>query len=215
MRRWQAAAFVGLFLVQVAPSVTLAWQQTHRLARGRPILLTVTTRDPRDLFRGEYSTLAYEIGRLRGLPVPPDALGVECDLARRETCRVGSRTLYVRLAPDAEGVHRAVGATFARPAEGELYLAGTLRGGTLLRSGASDPALGSAAVPCAEPACLSGQVSYGIETWYGPQGVPARLDAAARRDVRVEARVDAQGVAALDGVLVGGERFARTVRFWR
>lgn len=203
-----AAAFAALLAAQLLPAATLAWRQTERLHAGRPLLLTVETRDPRDLFRGEYSVLAYAIGRLQGVPA---AAGSACDLAARETCALGAeRAVYVRLAPDAEGVHRATEVAFERPPGDGPFIAGTVRSGTLVRNGTR-----FGQHTCEQPACLFGQARYGIETWYGAQGVPARLDRMARRDIRVEVRVDADGIAVLDGLRVGGEPFAKTARLWR
>lgn len=206
MKRLLPLAFAALLVVQVLPAATLAWQQTRRLSEGRPVLLSVETRDPRDLFRGEYSVLAYGIGRLQGVAAPSDA----CDLGTRGTCTMRMQTVYVRLAPDADGVQRVQDVLLTAPPDGELFIAGTLQLGTLVREGAP---LAAKAV-CDKPACLSGSVSYGIENWYGPQGVPAKLDRAARKDILVEARIGANGVAALDGLRVGGTTFARTARLW-
>lgn len=210
MRRFRAAAFVALFFIQVFPAATVAWQQTRRLASGRPIILAVETRDPRDLFRGEYSTLTYEIGDLAGIEASPTTLGAPCDLTVREQCGLGSdRTVYVRLVPDATGVHRAAQVLFARPSKDVVFIAGKLQYGSLVRKGVR---LGRGT--CDMPICMAGRVTYGIETWYGAQGRPAQLDQAARKDVLVEARVDDDGTAVLDGIRVGGKPFAKTARLW-
>ena len=206
-----APAFLVLFLVQALPAATLAWQNQQRLASGRPILLAVDTRDPRDLLRGEYSVLAYEIGRLQNAPLATPPTETACDLSRRPTCPLGpNRTVYARLAPDAEGVQRLRDVTFERPSREETFLVGTLRQGTLATRGART----GSGPECDRDACLSGQVSYGLETWYGPQGRPAKLDAARRGAVLVEARVAEDGTAILDAVRVNGTVFARTPRLW-
>jgi uncharacterized membrane-anchored protein len=57
-------------------------------------------------------------------------------------------------------------------------------------------------------------VTYGIEQWYGAQGVPAKLDRAPRKDILVDVRVAADGNAVLDGILVAGQPFAKTARLW-
>jgi uncharacterized membrane-anchored protein len=57
-------------------------------------------------------------------------------------------------------------------------------------------------------------VTYGIERWYGAQGVPAKLDRAARKDILVDVRVAADGNAVLNGILVAGQPFAKTARLW-
>jgi len=212
-------AFAGLLAVQVLPSALLAWQQTQRLHGGRSVRLAVETRDPRDLLRGEYSVLTYEIGRLQGIgagPKPPS-----CDLDARETCSLeAGRPIYIRLSADAEGIHRADAALFEPPAADVPFIKGHLSSGMLVRQGVplrtrarvggqpTEPAT------CQQPACLTGTVTYGIERWYGAQGVPAKLDRAARKDVLVDVRVTVDGDAVLDGILVAGQPFARTARLW-
>lgn len=209
--RLLAPAFVVLFLVQALPAATLAWQHQQRLIQGRSVLLAVETRDPRDLLRGEYSVLAYEVGRLQNAPVGADGPDRSCDLARRPTCTLGpNRTVYVRLAPDDGGVQRLVDVQLEPPPAGDMFLLGTLRQGTVVARGSRT----GNGPECERDVCLTGQVSYGIETWYGPQGRPAKLDAARRGDVLVEARVSAEGTAILDAVRVSGTVFARTPRLW-
>jgi uncharacterized membrane-anchored protein len=88
------------------------------LASGsRTVLLRVVPVDPRDLFRGDYVTLSYEISRI---PV----LG-----ATNET---SSQTVYLGLAPDSDGRHyHGVSASFTPPVlnpEIPLYIRGTLSG---------------------------------------------------------------------------------------
>lgn len=213
-------AFLALLGFQVLPSATLAWQQSQRLQHGRPVHLAVETRDPRDLFRGEYSVLNYEVGRLQAVGAASIPAG--CDLTARETCQLASGTpVYLRLVPDAEGVHRASEVLFEPPSGDTLFIAGRLSFATLARQGTAIKSVSGArasgatdAVVCLVSACLTGRVSYGIENWFGPQGVPGKLDRAARKDVVVEVRLGADGIAAIDGIQVGGQYFARTARLW-
>jgi uncharacterized membrane-anchored protein len=220
MKGWlPGLAFAGLLAVQVSPAALLAWRQTQRLNDGHPVRLAVETRDPRDLLRGEYSVLTYEIGRLQGIGAGMAPTG--CDLSARDTCGLGiGRDVYVRLAADADGVHRADEVFFAPPPGNDLVIKGSLRSATLTRQGTplsirnrtggqpSEPAT------CQHPVCLTGIVHYGIERWYGAQGVPGKLDRTARKDILVEARVASDGSAVVDGIIVGGKAFAKTARLW-
>ena len=212
-------AFAGLLVVQVLPSALLAWQQTERLNGGRSVRLAVETRDPRDLLRGEYSVLTYEIGRLQGIGA--GTLPASCNLEARESCSLeAGRSVYLRLSADAEGVHRADEVLFEPPAGDVPFIKGHLNSGMLVRQGAplrTRPRTGNQpAEPamCQRLACLTGVVTYGIERWYGAQGVPAKLDRAARKDILVDVRVAADGNAVLDGILVAGQPFAKTARLW-
>ena len=212
------AAFAALLALQILPSATLAWQQTARLHEGRPIRLAVEPRDPRDLLRGEYSVRTYEIGRPQGIGVAAAPPG--CDLSTAESCTLNRRAVYVRLAPDADGFHRATDVTFEPPKSGEVFIAGTINGASLYRQGAMLPRQFAGAgrstepVPCERPICFHGTITYGIEKWYGPQGVPAKLDRVDRKDIAMDVRVAADGHAVIDGVRVGGEPFAKTARLW-
>lgn len=127
-------AFDGLLVIQVLPSALLAWQQTQWLNDGRLVRLAGETRDPRDLLRGEYSVLAYEIGRIQGTGAgtkPPS-----CDLNARESCRLeAGRTVYLRLSVDAEGIHRAAEVLFELPTGDVPFIKGHLSSGTLVRQG--------------------------------------------------------------------------------
>ncbi|HEX8664324.1 MAG TPA: GDYXXLXY domain-containing protein [Beijerinckiaceae bacterium] len=204
------AAFAALFLAQAAPAMKMAVDHTQTLTKGKPVLLAVETRDPRDLFRGEYSILTYEIGRPRNLPASPAGLGGTCDLTRRPTCYLpAGKEVYVRLEPDAGGIHRGVEVLFERPGDGVTFIAGTVRSGSLSSVGA-----GNGAAKCDKEACFQGDIVYGIENWFGPQGVPAKVDGIDRRDIVVRARLDAAGRPALDALVVKGEDFGRTARLW-
>ncbi|KAA0107638.1 hypothetical protein CIW48_32575 [Methylobacterium sp. P1-11] len=212
-------AFAGLLAVQVSPAAILAWRQMQRLNDGRLVRLAVETRDPRDLLRGEYSVLTYDIGRLQGIGAGTTLTG--CDLDARDHCRLEvRRDVYVRLSPDADGVHRADEAFFEAPTGNALFIKGSLGSATLVRRGAplSIRARTGGQLPepatCQHPVCLTGIVSYGIERWYGAQGVPGKLDRTARKDILVDVRVASDGTAVIDGITVAGKAFAKTARLW-
>jgi uncharacterized membrane-anchored protein len=48
-------------------------------------------------------------------------------------------------------------------------------------------------------------VTYGIESWFGPQGLPAQVDRTARNQVVAVVRVDRSGTAVLADLLIGGK----------
>ncbi|MBY0297932.1 MAG: GDYXXLXY domain-containing protein [Methylobacterium sp.] len=207
-RRGTLAAFALVFLVQAAPSIQIALDQSRRLASGRPVLLATATKDPRDLFRGEYSILSYEAGQPAGLAAAPDLAERQagCDLAGGD-CRLAAGTpVHVTLRPGPDGLHHAASIAVARPAGEGLVLRGTVQFGSLTRRGEGKPGA------CAHDLCFSGAIAYGIERWYGPQGVPANLDTLDRGRIRVRARVGEDGIASLDAILIDGEDFARTPR---
>ncbi len=104
----QGLTLIGMVAVQAAPLVV-----------GQTVRLRVVPVDPRDLFRGDYVILDYELNEAVARALENSA----------DDRRVGAdRPVYVTLTPDADGVHRRAGAvSFERPAGG-LYLRGRLTG---------------------------------------------------------------------------------------
>jgi uncharacterized membrane-anchored protein len=203
-----AAAFAILFVGQAAPSMWIAADHAQRLKDGRDVVLAVETRDPRDLLRGEYSVLAYEIARPRNVETSASGLAGPCNLAAARSCPVApEQPVFIRLQADAAGVHRAVQVMFEPPADGTPFIAGTVRAGIVFKPGA-----GTGSIGCERNTCFEGLIAFGIENWYGPQGVPAQVDRIERKEIVVRAKVDTAGRPALDALVVKGQDFARTPR---
>lgn len=138
---------VALALVQVG---FLSWIIAGRAAilrNGTEVLLKVEPVDPRDLLRGDYVRLGYEISTIPAKLVT--------DLAPGQTTTPGGRML-VRLKRDADGYWRPVSAFLGKPASApgsdEADIAGTISGGWSLEGDAT----------------LS--PDYGIERFYLPEG---------------------------------------------
>jgi uncharacterized membrane-anchored protein len=165
------------------------------LRDGTEVKLALTTRDPRDLFRGEYSVLAYAIGNLTNLPAT-DEERARCPSVRPECMTENGQAVFVVLAPAGDGLYRAAQASQTEPAAGTLFIRGEVRSGGFLTGG--DPA------KCPSGRCFSGRVDYGIENWFGPQGVPAQVDRTARSQVTAAVRIDAHGKAVLADLLING-----------
>jgi len=170
------------------------------LRNGTEVKLELTTRDPRDLFRGEYSQLGYAIGNLSDLPATEEERA-RCPTARPECTTENNQAVFVVLAPAENGTWRAVQASLTEPAAGTLFIRGKVRFGGFLT--ASDRA------KCPSGRCFSGRIDYGIETWFGPQGVPAAVDRAARNQVTAVVRIDTYGHAVLADLLIGGVAVGR------
>lgn len=175
--RW---GLLGAFVLQAA---LLAWIIADRallLAGGEEVRLAVVPIDPRDLLRGDYVVLSYEISRLNEAELDGDA-GFE----------PGS-TIYVRV--ETEGAEwRAVAIYNQMPAEGFA-----LRG-TVERSVA-------AGGECAGNDCGVLTVEYGLERFFVPEGAGRELERL-RNDQRmsVDIAVASDGRSALKRLLVDGE----------
>ena len=172
-RRWLVPAAVLAALLQIGFLASMIAGRAAVLRDGREVTLSVEPVDPRDLLRGDYVTLAYNISRL---PVGLfDALPAEVEDR-------GERTVHVRLKPDADGIFQPVAARFgerpqAAAAEGEVDVRGTT--GARLSAGAHTIS-----------------VRYGIERFYVPEGEGRAIEGnLAERGFRMKVAVAADGTA--------------------
>src|SRR5205807_818806 len=92
LRGRERGVLLGAVAFQVFVLVAMIALRAAPLLVGRTILLRVEPVDPRDLFRGDYVVLNYEIIRL----VPPAAGNWD---------ELRDRTVYVTLEPDPDGEH--------------------------------------------------------------------------------------------------------------
>jgi uncharacterized membrane-anchored protein len=115
-----AAGFQVLFLVG------MIIERAAPLRSGRTVLLHTVPVDPRDLIRGDYVTLSYDISRVKtGMPPtmqnPSEWIG---------------QTVYVTLVPEADGRHYRGGAILTdRPAGNVTFIKGTLIDPSRIRFG--------------------------------------------------------------------------------
>lgn len=181
-KRLIASALV-LALVQIA---FLGWIIAGRAAilrNGTEVLLKVEPVDPRDLLRGDYVFLSYDISRI---PVKMIA-NVPAD-------RIVSHdeTLIVRLKPDADGYWRAtsawLGAAPAPAAAGEADIAGHIFRGWNF---STDP-----------DATVS--PDYGIERFYLPEGEGKQIEKDMRvRPFGIRAAIAKDGTAQIKALVDG------------
>jgi len=113
MRRlWVALAVAAQLLV-------LAWIAGERewiFRTGQVVYLRTAPIDPRDLFRGDFVRLHYEINSVQ-------TEDVDAETASTLANRPRHQVVYTRLRPAGEGLFEAAGTTLTEPAEG-LYLRG-------------------------------------------------------------------------------------------
>ncbi len=86
------------------------------LRDGTEIVLRAQPIDPRDLLRGHYVALAFDIAQFEGPLVEAFAKTLDEDNAK-------VMDVYVTLAPDANGIAQATGISRIRPSEG-LFIKG-------------------------------------------------------------------------------------------
>lgn len=168
-------------LVLIGAVLFMVQDRAGILARGQEVTLVTRPVDPRDLFRGDFVVLGYEIGSLDLKALPGD----------RQFRRNAS--VWVTLAPDAEGVARPVrvDATAPRPVAGLIAMRGrvTSAGGCTSREG-----------------CTSLRVAYGLESYFVPEGQGRDIERARdARLTRVVVAVAPDGRAAIKRLLIDGK----------
>jgi uncharacterized membrane-anchored protein len=173
---------ISIAIVALAQTAVLAYMVTDRvrlLSSGREITLPIVPVDPRDLFRGEYVSLGYDIGRVPVSLLEGPAPGA-------------NDAFYVVIEKQADGAWKPVKASRAFPKE-------TSPDRVVLKGRAVFTA------PWRAPNTVQ-QVRYGIESYFVPEGEGKRLEDVAR-EKRMAAliAVDSGGNAAIKGIIIDGK----------
>lgn len=153
-RRTLFIAAGSVAALQIGFLATMISGRASILRNGQEVLLSVQPVDPRDLLRGDYVTLGYNISSL------PTDLFAE----RPQDDRNGrDRTVFVRLKPGEDDIWEAVAARYDEkpepaPADGELDIRG------VATSSWYDEA-------------TSININYGIERFYVPEGEGRAIEA--------------------------------------
>lgn len=169
--RFLLLAAVAVSAIQSGILVSMIAGRAAILRDGTEIVLKVEPVDPRDLLRGDYVILSYNISLLQ-----PDLFE---DLGADDS-EGGPRDVFVRLALDADGFHQAVSARLDAPPlaeirEGEVDIRGRIHYWT--RFGPSF-------------------VEYGIERYYVPEGEGLEIEQGILdRDFVIKAAVAPSGAA--------------------
>lgn len=145
--RYLLVAALAVAIVQIGFLVTMITGRAAILRDGAEIVLETQPVDPRDLLRGDYVVLGYNISTL-----PADLIQPAHDGDDRE----GDRTVFVRLAPGPDGFHQPVAARLdhlpeAEKGQDEVDIRGMVRYWA--------PGRGHDVF-----------VEYGIERYYVPEG---------------------------------------------
>lgn len=170
-------AIVGLAQTGVLAAMVI--DRVQLLKSGREITLPIVPVDPRDLFRGEYVRLGYDVSR-----VPVRLL--EGPAPRP------NQAFYVLIEKGTDGRWAPVKISRAMPQDASPErIALKARA----RHGWPSTASGDAAVA----------VRYGIESYFVPEGQGPRLEALARdKKMATLIAVDAGGNAAIKGLIIDG-----------
>jgi uncharacterized membrane-anchored protein len=175
--------FACAALIQVVLVSVMVYDRVRVLRQGDEVMLQTRPVDPRDLLRGDYVTLTYEITNL-----PAGAL--------KDAPSQGRGTpVFVKLARKGDGFHEAV-SVHAEPvpvADGELVIRGRAIGGASCGS-------------THRMFCEQLQIHYGIERYFVPQDEGKEIERSRNEGkVSVVAAVTPAGRAAIKRLLLGGK----------
>lgn len=175
-----ALVLCGLILAMVIERASL-------LRNGAAVRLATVPVDPRDLFRGDYVILNYDISS-----VNLTRLGVSTGIRSGESVHVG-------VEPGANG--RAEVRKLAREgqprAAGLIWLEGKAGGSFMCL-------VGRAGTNCAERDQLL-RVRYGLESYFVPEGQGKAIETTAASRVEIIAAVSASGKSAIKSLLIDGK----------
>jgi uncharacterized membrane-anchored protein len=177
----RALLFLAAGLIQVALIAVMVVDRVRILREGTEVTLQTRPVDPRDFLRGDYVVLSYDISS-----VPAGAL--------KDTPSSG-KSIYVRLAPKADGFFEAVSAHTEPVAvgSGEVLIHGRATGG--ISCGAQ-----------IRNFCERIQINYGIERYFVPEGEGREIESARNeRKVTIVAAVTTSGRAAIKRLLIDGK----------
>ncbi len=168
-RRWLLPVAIAVALAQIGFLFSMISGRAAILRDGREVTLAVEPVDPRDLLRGDYVVLGYNISQLPADLFhggPPDQ----------------SRVVFVRLKQTDGDVWEPVSARYGarpepEPADGEVDIKGRAEVGVV-------------------PETFAVRVVYGIERFYVPEGEGREIEAGlGARAFRMKVAVARDGTA--------------------
>ena len=179
-----------LFILQAGILGWMIWDRAQILETGQTVRLAVEPIDPRDIFRGYYVTLNYEISR-----ISPSELGSEEQFEKHDI-------VYVTLAEGENDLWHPNAISHSRPTSGsgETVIAGRVRRLTSPRRIVSS----NGDVICTSR-CQTLTIRYGIEQYFAQQDAAQKIESEQRdNDIEILAAIDSSGTAAIKGIIVNG-----------
>lgn len=190
MRKIIVAVFI---LAQLALLLSMVGERELIVRNGQRVWLRTRPVDPRDLFRGDYVRLNYDLSSL-SQELWSEALRDSLQDKSRGARSLREQTLYVTLQREADGLAAASGVDLQPPAAGALFIRGVQQYG---RWGGRQEKL---------PKVLN-NIRYGIESYYVEQGKgmelelgrPEGLEGNMRVPLEIEVAIGKRG----DAVILG------------
>ncbi len=164
----------------------------YTLRTGTEVMLKTVPIDPRDLFRGDYVTLNYEISTLNLEEIPAEDSYFEYN-----------DRIYLALElKDGYGVPKKI---YRTPPEDELYIKGMVK--DVIHDWEED----EAGIITEEPHIKELRVEYGIESYFVPEGRGIEIESqqwTGREGVNVKVVVDKYGNAVIKSLLSDGKELS-------
>ncbi|MBR0960406.1 GDYXXLXY domain-containing protein [Bradyrhizobium japonicum] len=182
---WQripkAVLFGAAILIQCVLLVLMVADRMQILRDGREVTLQTQPVDPRDLLRGDYVVLRYDISQLQAGALTGKPAGTR------------NPVVFVKLAPNAGGLYEAV-SVHAEPVP--VTAPEILIRGRVSRScGSTSPIF-----------CDKLTIKYGLESYFVPEGEGRTLEEARNQQkLRIVAAVLPSGRAAIKRLLLDGQ----------
>ncbi|MDX2157779.1 MAG: GDYXXLXY domain-containing protein [Hyphomicrobiaceae bacterium] len=174
------ASYLASALLLTAALGYLVVDRVRLLTTGREIVLPIVPVDPRDLFKGDYARLAFEISRLDQSLAPEPDRNAGPPFARPPM------TVYVTLEQRPDGTWGPIAVSSARPT--------TLDPGKVVLRGRTQP-------------WSRRDITYGLERYFVPEGTGRRIeDLAQKSKLAAIVAVDSSGGSAIKGLLIDGRR---------
>jgi len=156
---------------------------------GTEVMLKTVPVDPRDLFRGDYVTLNYDISTLDMKTIPAD-----------DTYFNYNDKIYLSLElKDGYGVPKRI---YRTPPEDELYIKGKVK--EIIYDWKAD----EEGIMIEEEALKELRVDYGIESYFVPEGKGIEIQeeqGTGKKGVDAKVIVDKYGNAVIKSLLIGGK----------
>lgn len=181
-KHWLFVGAVVAALLQTGVMLAGVQQRISILRSGSEVVLRTLPVDPRDLMRGDYVILGYDISRLPTIMISGEP-----------SRKSGLNYIYVVLARQPDGLWKAEKAQFEMPEalkSDQIFLRGEVEAPIQAYDSYST-------VP----------VSYGIERYYVPEGEGRVVEAAQLvSDVDIVLSVNEKGVAAIRAIRIDGQK---------
>ncbi|MEP6836867.1 MAG: GDYXXLXY domain-containing protein [Bradyrhizobium sp.] len=179
----KVALFAAAALVQVALLAAMIIDRAQILRDGTEVTLQTGGVDPRDLLRGDYVILGYDISRLPAGPL------------QNQPTSSRNPIVFVKLAPNREGLYEAISVHTEAVAvtSPEVLIRGRV-------------AYGASCGSSWNAFCDKLQVRYNLESYFVPEGEGKKLEQARnQRKLTVVAAVLPSGRAAIKRLLIDGQ----------